>query len=94
MKLKPLLAANVTAYSDALKGAGISHSDQAKRCNMNKGQFSEMRTGKFPNPGIWTCVRLAEGLGVELGDLVTDRPAHRDAVKMRLFARYATEGKA
>jgi len=85
MQPVPIIAANVRAYSDALRGAGVSYTDQAKRCLMSKGQFSEMRGGKWSAPGIWTCVRLAEGLGVDLGDLVTTNAAQRDAVCMRLF---------
>jgi len=83
--MKPIFAVNVTAYSDAWRGRGVSFSDQAKRCNMNKGQFSEMRSGKYHNPGIWTALRVADGLGVTVDDLLTDRPSIREAVCQRIF---------
>jgi hypothetical protein len=83
--MKPIFSANVTAYSDAWRGRGVSFTEQAKRCNMNKGQFTEMRQGKFMNPGIWTALRLAEGLRVSMDELVTDRPDIRDAAARRIF---------
>lgn len=85
MELMPIFNANLRAYSDAWRGRGVTFSAQAQRCNMNKGQFSEMRSGKFPNPGIWTALRLAEGLGVTIDDLVTNRPERRAAVARRIF---------
>lgn len=85
MELKPIFAANVTAYSDAWRGKGVSYTDQAKRCNMPKGQFSEMRHGKYPNPGIWTALRIAEGLRVSVDELLTDRPDVRQAARRRIF---------
>jgi len=87
--MKPIFAANMAAYSDAWRGRGVSYSDQAKRCNLNKGQFSEMRSGKVHSPGVWTAVRIAEGLGVTVDDLVTDRPGVREAACRRIF-----EGKS
>lgn len=85
MELKPIFAANVTAYSDAWRGKGVSYTDQAKRCNMSKGQFSEMRNGRFPSPGIWTALRIAEGLRVSMDEIVTDRPDIRQAACRRIF---------
>lgn len=85
MEIKPIFAVNVTAYSDAWRGRGVTFSDQAKRCNMNKGQFSEVRSGKHPNPGVWTALRVAEGLGVSVDDLITDRPSVREAACRRIF---------
>jgi transcriptional regulator with XRE-family HTH domain len=85
MDFKPIIAANVTAYSDAWRGRGVSFTDQAERCNMPKGQFSEMRKGKYPSPSVWTVLRLSEGLGVSLDELVTDRPEIRQAACRRIF---------
>ena len=85
MELKPIFAANVTAYSDAWRGKGVSYTDQAKRCNMPKGQFSEMRKGKYPSPGIWTALRIAEGLRVSMDELITDRPDVRQWACRRIF---------
>ena len=87
--MKPIFAANVTAYSDAWRGRGVSFQEQAKRCNMSKGQFSDMRAGKIHSPGIWTALRMAEGLGVSMDDLVTDRPSVRESAVRRIF-----EGKS
>ena len=83
--MKSIFAANVTAYSDAWRGRGVSFQDQAKRCNMSKGQFSDMRAGKVHSPGIWTALRVAEGLGVSIDDLVTDRPEIREDAVRRIF---------
>jgi hypothetical protein len=85
MDFKPIIAANVTAYSDAWRGRGVSYTDQAKRCNMPKGQFSEMRGGKHPSPSVWTALRLAEGLQVTVDELLTDRPDVRHSVCRRIF---------
>jgi transcriptional regulator with XRE-family HTH domain len=87
MQITPIFAANMRAYSDALKGRGITFARQAARCNMNKGQFSEMRNGKMPNPGVWTALRVAEGLGVTVDDLLTDRPDRRQRVASEIFSR-------
>lgn len=85
MEFKPIFAANVAAYSDAWRGRGVNFSEQAKRCNMPKGQFSEMRSGKYPSPSVWTALKIAVGLGVALDELVTDKPLVRDAVARRIF---------
>ena len=85
MEPTSIFAANLRAYSDAWRGRGVTFAEQAKRCNMNKGQFSEMRSGKFSSPGVWTALRLAEGLGVTIDDLVTDRPERRQQVATRIF---------
>jgi transcriptional regulator with XRE-family HTH domain len=81
----PIFAANMRAYSDAWRGRGVTFAEQAKRCHMNKGQFSEMRSGKFGNPGVWTALRVAEGLGVKVDDLLTDRPDRRKEVSEAIF---------
>jgi transcriptional regulator with XRE-family HTH domain len=86
MEPKPIFAVNMTAYSDAWRGRGVTFSEQAKRCNLNKGQFSEMRTGKYHSPGVWTALRVAEGLGVTVDELLTDRPAVREEVCRRIFS--------
>ena len=83
--MKPIFAANMSAYSDAWRGRGVSYADQAKRCNLNKGQFSEMRSGKVHSPGVWTALRIAEGLGVTVDDLLTDRISRREEVCRLIF---------
>ena len=85
MEIKPIFAANLTAYSDAWRGRGVTFAEQAKRCKMPKGQFSEMRSGKYHSPGVWTALRIAEGLGVTVDDLLTDRPLRREAVAQGIF---------
>jgi transcriptional regulator with XRE-family HTH domain len=92
MQPTPIFAANVRAYSDAWRGLGVTFAEQAKRCNMNKGQFSEMRSGKFPNPGVWTALRIAEGLRVSVDDLLTDKPDHRARVAHGIFTHRGGEG--
>jgi transcriptional regulator with XRE-family HTH domain len=84
--MKPIFAANMAAYSDAWRGRGVSYADQAKRCNLSKGQFSEMRSGKVHSPGVWTALRIAEGLGVTVDDLLTDRPSVREKVCQSIFS--------
>jgi hypothetical protein len=83
--MKPIFAVNVTAYSDAWRGRGVSFSDQATRCNLTKGQFSEMRSGKVTAPSVWTALRIAEGLCVSVDELITDRPSIRDAACIRIY---------
>lgn len=83
--MKPLFAVNVTAYSDAWRGRGVTFSEQAKRCSMNKGMFSEARSGKYTSPGVWTALRIAEGLRVTVDELLTDRPEVREAARQRIF---------
>jgi len=86
MKLTPIFAANLQAYSDALKGRGVTQTEQAKRCNMFKSTFSQLRSGHVNSPSIWTALRLAEMLGVTVDDLLTDRPDRRAAVAQRIFS--------
>lgn len=83
--MKPIFAVNMTAYSDAWRGRGVNFSKQADRCNLNKGQFSEMRSGKINSPSVWTALRIAEGLGVSVDELITDRPSIRDAACLRIY---------
>jgi len=83
--MKPIFAANVTAYSDAWRGRGVTFSEQAKRCNMSKGQFSDMRAGKIHSPSVWTALRMAEAFTVSMDELVTDRPEIRQAATRRIF---------
>ena len=85
MKILPIFAVNTVAYSDAWKGRGVTLTDLAKRCNMSKGQLSNLRSGRMPSPSVWTALRLADGLGVTIDDLVTDRPDRREAVRRRIF---------
>lgn len=85
MVIKPIFAANVTAYADAWRGRGVNFTQQAARCNMPKGQFSDMRSGKYPSPSVWTALRMADGLGVSVDDLLTDRPSVREAACRRIF---------
>ena len=86
MKLTPIFAANLRAYSDAMKGRGINHGEQAKLCNMSKSAFSQFRSGRVDSPNVWTALRLAEMLGVTVDDLLTDRPDRRAAVAQRIFS--------
>lgn len=86
MELTPIFAANLRAYSDAMKGRGVTHTEQAKRCNMGKPAFSELRSGHVHSPSVWTALRLAEMLGVTVDDLLTDRPDRRAAVAQRIFS--------
>jgi len=83
--MKPLFSANITAYSDAWRGRGVNFSELAQRCNVSKSQFSEYRNGKRHNPGVWTALNLAEGLGVTIDALVTDRPSVREDFCRRIF---------
>ena len=85
MEILPIFAANVRAYSDAWRGRGVSFTELAKRCNMAKSHLSDMRAGKVPSPSVWTALRLAEGMGVTVDDLVTDRPTRRQAVCQNIF---------
>jgi transcriptional regulator with XRE-family HTH domain len=85
MELTPIFTANLRAYSDAWKTKGVSLAQQAARCNMGKPAYSQLRSGNVQAPSIWTAVRLAEGLGVTVDDLVTDRPSVREATCRRIF---------
>ena len=86
MEPTPIFACNLRAYSDAMKGRGVTHTEQAKRCNMSKPVFSQLRSGKVHAPTVWTALRLAEMLGVTVDDLLTDRPDRRAAVAKRIFS--------
>jgi transcriptional regulator with XRE-family HTH domain len=85
MEPTPIFTANLRAYSDAWKTKGVSLGQQAARCNMGKPAYSQLRSGNVQAPSIWTAVRLAEGLGVTVDDLVTDRPSVREATCRRIF---------
>ena len=85
MEPTPIFTANLRAYSDAWKTKGVSLGQQAARCNMGQPAYSQLRSGNVQAPSIWTAVCLAEGLGVTVDDLVTDRPDRRAAVAYRIF---------
>jgi len=85
-------AANVRAYSDAWRSIGVSFGRQAKRCEMHKGQFSNLRNNNSPNPSVLTALRIAKGLRLSLDDLLTDCPQHRNRVVWGILSHRGEPG--
>lgn len=56
----------------ARKGAGLSHEVLAEKTGVSKSYISYVENLKV-NPSLLTCLRLADGIGVDLGDLTTSR---------------------
>ena len=57
----------------ARKRAGISHIRLSEITGVAKAYISYIENLKA-NPSLLTCARLARGIGVDLGDLTTEKP--------------------
>lgn len=67
LAIKKELGAKIVRYRNA---AGFSQQQFATMLGMNRTRLREIENGKG-NPQLNTLIRIANGLGIELKDLVT-----------------------
>ncbi len=72
---------NMRAYADAAKRAGYGYSRIAASAGYSKGHWSDLMSGKIPNPSILAAARVALAYRVTVNDLLTG-----DAKAQRLIA--------
>ena len=61
---------------------GITVTEAARRCELNRSMLSDLISGRFPNPRIDTVIKISEGLKETIDDLI-----YRD------FELYPTESE-
>lgn len=88
MKTLPLFAYNMTAYQEAAKEAGFNRSACAEMARMSKAQWSQLANGDIQAPTIWTALRVAETLRVNLDALVTTDPKFRASTARLVYRTF------
>ena len=69
---------NMRAYADAAKRAGYGYTKVAASAGYSKGHWSDLMSGKIPNPSILAAARVALAYRVTVNDLLTgDAEAQR-----------------
>lgn len=56
------------------ESAGLTQSELAARSGMTRQQIYGFETGKYPDPRLSTCTRLADALGCSVDELAGRRP--------------------
>lgn len=70
-KMLGIFPTNMRTYVDAYKSIGVKQRYLADCAMMSRSTFNDLMSGKVNNPRLWTAVRVAEALRVDLFELVT-----------------------
>jgi transcriptional regulator with XRE-family HTH domain len=87
---------NMRAYADAAKRAGYKYGKIATSAGYSKGHWSDLLSGKIPNPSVATAARVAKALRVTVNDLLIDDRTTRARTAFaveRMFKKGIKHGK-